>query len=93
MGGTPPRDLSVARVLRAVRAALRLFLAPHEAGRALLDDLRDALCDPYPRADKRSRDYPRKKRERPPGRPKVVTATRKQRLRAQELKAKLRNKG
>ncbi|MBI3468684.1 MAG: transposase, partial [Planctomycetes bacterium] len=67
--GISPPGLSVAQTLRAFRRMLRDYLHPAERGRSLRDRLRMATIDPYERRSKDSRDYPRKKRETPPGPP------------------------
>lgn len=77
---------SVAQALRAIRGCLREFACPVEEGRALADLLAAAVCDHYRRAAKASRDYPRKKREHPPGPPQIHQATTKQIIAAKKLK-------
>src|SRR5579863_8821640 len=76
--GMPPRRLSVAGTLRAFRRMLRDYLHPIERGCRLRDRLRVAVIDDYQRKNKASRDYPRKKQERPPGAPTIVDASRRQ---------------
>ncbi len=44
----------------------------------LRDLLLDAVIDEYERGDKTSRDYPRKKNEKPPGPPNIRTATKQE---------------
>jgi len=48
-----------------------------------------ALIDEYHRANKTSRDYPRKKYEDPPGAPEIVVATRAQKVAAKKIKREL----
>lgn len=62
---------SIARLLRAIRAALeRLWYG--RSTRGLGRQLREAVCDAYERRrSKRARDWPHKKREQPPGTPKL----------------------
>jgi hypothetical protein len=74
--GIDPRTLSVAGVLRAFRRMLRDYLHPVERNGSLAALLRRALRDEYPRKNKTSRDYPRKKKPDPPaGPPDIKTAT------------------
>jgi hypothetical protein len=74
--GIDPRKLSVAGVLRAFRRMMRDYLHPTERHGSLAALLRRALRDEYPRKNKTSRDYPRKKQPDPPaGPPEIKTAT------------------
>ena len=85
--GIAPDQLSMAGALRAFRRTLRDYLHPAQRTRSLAILLRRALRDPYPRKDKTSRDYPRKKRpDPPPGQPEIKTATAAQIRRARELR-------
>ena len=85
--GIAPDQLSMAGALRAFRRTLRDYLHPAQRKRSLAMLLRGALRDPYPRKDKTSRDYPRKKRpDPPPGEPEIKTATAAQVRRARELR-------
>lgn len=84
--GIPPQRLSIAQTLRAFRRMLRDYLHPAERGRSLRDRLRTATIDPYQRRSKDSRDYPRKKRETPPGPPQIVSASPTQRQQAQSFR-------
>jgi IS4 transposase len=84
----PDKDqgrLSVARVLRAFAQALDHYKWRPDPGESLYEQLSRALIDPYRRRDKTSRDYPRKKYERPAGAPRILEATHAQRLRTQKL--------
>lgn len=83
---TPPERLSFATLLLAFRRTLRDYLHPTERGTRLCERLRNAVIDPYVRKNKSSRDYPRKKQGKPPGAPKILTATRTQSLKAATLK-------
>jgi hypothetical protein len=85
--GIAPRRLSVAKMLRAFRRMLRDYRHPAERGTALCSLLRHALIDDYPRTNKTSRDYPRKKQEKPPGAPQIQLASPAQVALAQELRA------
>jgi hypothetical protein len=73
--GIPSQRLSIAGALRAFRRMLRDYLHPVERGGSLRERLRDAVIDGYRRTLKASRDYPRKKQERPPGPPRIVNPT------------------
>jgi hypothetical protein len=85
-----PAGLSTACVLRAFRRLLRDYRHPVERGKSLPACLRRALRDGYPRKNKTSRNYPRKKRPDPPaGPPEILLATREQITRAQQLQANL----
>jgi len=75
--GIEPQQLSMAGVLRAFRRTLRDYLHP-VGRRSLVILLRRATRDRYPRKNKASRDYPRKKQPDPPAGPpeiKIATAT------------------
>ncbi len=85
-----PKRLSVAKMLRAFRRMLRDYRHPVEHGTTLCSLLRQALIDAYPRKDKTSRDYPRKKQEKPPGPPQIQLASPTQIALAQELRAAAR---
>jgi hypothetical protein len=80
-------QLSVAGALRAFRRTLRDYLHPAQRKHCLAMLLRRAVRDPYPRRDKTSRDYPRKKRpDPPPGEPQITTASATQIRHAQQLR-------
>jgi len=84
-GRVPPRQLSVAAVLRAFRRTIRHATPPDDEA-TLSGLLKLAFVDSYVRKDKSSRDYPRKKQDQPPGRPKILTATASQKRLARKLK-------
>ena len=71
----PATRMSFALVIRAFRRVLRDYLHPVERGDGLCPRLRRAIIDDYRRGDKSSRNYPRKKQEKPPGSPKITLAT------------------
>lgn len=73
--GHSARQLSIAQTLRSFRRMLRDYRHPIERGRDLCQRLRGALIDAYSRICKTSRDYPRKKQERPPGPPRLLRAS------------------
>jgi hypothetical protein len=84
-----PLCWSVAQARNAVRRAMRATLRRNRRC-LLLRDLAAAVKDKYKRhGEKSARDYPRKKREKPPGPPKIQSASMKERLRAKQLKQKL----
>lgn len=84
--GRDPLGLSVALAVRQVRLALRQNRRGPD-GRGLLKRLSQALKDGYRRrASKKARCWPHKKRERPPGAPKILIATEEQVMLAQTVK-------
>jgi hypothetical protein len=89
----PPERISVARVLVAYRTAMREYKSLPDAAESLWDLLAVAVIDPYKRASKQSRHYPRKKYERPPSPPKITTATKQQIQLAQALRDQPTQKG
>lgn len=91
--GLPLRRLSIAQTLRAFRHMMRDYLHPLERGRSLRERLRAALIDEYPRGNKTSRHYPRKKQETPPGPPRIIVASTTQRQQAQRLCQRRHEKG
>lgn len=74
----PACRLSVAKLLCAYRRSLREYRSRPDRGESLPELLRQAVIDRYHRADKTSRDYPRKKRPRCIGAPQIQTATQDQ---------------
>ena len=74
--------ISVAKVLRAYRRSLREYKSRPAAG----ESLGKAVIDPCKRADKTSREYPRKKQGRAIGAPKIELATRSQIEMAREIR-------
>jgi hypothetical protein len=86
--GANPRRWSPASARNVVRRALRQ--ATCRRGRSLDQQLRSACRDRYVRRrPKAARNYPQKKRERPPGPPKIKSASAKQRQQAQQLQRTL----
>ena len=80
------RRWSVAKTLQVVRRMLRGRQRPPAGG--LRGQLRKAVIDRYARKrSKSARNWPHKKRERPPGTPRVRTANRSEALLAQKLRA------
>lgn len=88
-----PAGLSVAKVLRAFRQILREFRRRFTPHVRLSDLLLGAVIDRYPRRDKRSRGYPRKKYEPPAKPPRITTATVQQRQRVKQLASDKSPKG
>ncbi len=84
-GRMPARQMSVAVVLRAFRRTIR-HAVPPQPHVSLSQLLRGAILDDYDRRDKTSRDYPRKKQEKPPGSPQLITATPGQIRQAKQLR-------
>jgi hypothetical protein len=85
-----PTRISIACVLRSYRRMMRDYRHPVRRGHTLSSLLRCALRDPYVRANKDSRNYPRKKRYDPPPRaPEILTANRDEVLKARMLRAVL----
>ncbi|QDU54100.1 Transposase DDE domain protein [Aeoliella mucimassa] len=88
--GITPAKLSFAKLLLAFRRTMRDYLHPTEKNERLCERLRQAIIDSYKRANKTSRNYPRKKQAKPPGVPQLLTATKTQALRAKQIKPVLR---
>lgn len=84
-----PAKLSCAKLLLAFRRTMRDYLHPTERGERLCERLRKAIIDSYERKNKASRDYPRKKKEKPPGVPTLLTASQAQIDRAKQVKKML----
>ena len=84
-GRVPPRQLSVATVLRAFRRTIR-HAVPPDPEVTLSELLKLDIVDAYTRKNKTSRDYPRKKQQKPAGRPQLRTATPSQVRMARKLK-------
>ena len=73
--GTPAKKVSTAKMLRAFRRTMRDYLHPFEPEKSLCRQLRKCIIDSYKRKNKTSRNYPRKKKETPPGSPVVNLAS------------------
>ncbi len=84
--GVPPKRISIAGVLLGYRGALREYKSPPDPGESLYEMVGKAVIDPYKRANKSSRDYPRKKQEQAAGAPKVHNATKAQMNAAKEIR-------
>lgn len=85
----PPskQRLSVARVLRAFGQAIDEFKSCPDPDQTLNSKLYNAILDPYPRKDKTSRAYPRKKYETTPKPPIILIATPTQKQNAKQVLA------
>jgi IS4 transposase len=88
--GVPPDRISFAGVLRAYRRPMREYKSRPDPGERLTELLDIAIIDDYPRKNKASRDYPRKKHETAPGPPQILLASDQQIALAQEIKADLK---
>jgi Transposase DDE domain len=84
--GVPAKRISVAGVLLGYRSSLREYKSVADPGESLVEMVGQAVIDDYVRANKSSRDYPRKKQEKPPGAPKVRNATRAEINAAKEIR-------
>lgn len=84
--GIPPTRLSMAGILRCFRQLLRYYQEHCTPNQSLWVQLRRAKIDGYERRCKTSRNYPRKKREAPPGAPQIQPATQQQITLAKTLK-------
>lgn len=76
--GVSPTRLSFAKLIRAFQRMMRDYAVPIQKQCKLCDMLLDAVIDEYQRGDKTSRDYPRKKKEKPPGPPTIRKATKQE---------------
>src|SRR5260370_19514247 len=77
-GGDPLR-WSAARARDRVRCSMRRALSRRHQDRSLARDLGRAMKDSYARSgSKKARDWPHKKKEKPPGEPKIQSATAEQ---------------
>jgi hypothetical protein len=91
--GELPHRVSVAGVLSAIRTVMRDYRWRPEPGEDLASLLGQALIDPYVRkGSKASRNYPRKKNEKPAGKPVIQAASRDQVACVKELKARQQEK-
>jgi hypothetical protein len=87
--GGDPLAWSAAQARNRVRRSMRRALSQRHPDRSLTRDLAWATHDDYVRSGTRkARNWPHKKKETPPGNPKIRLATAKQRRTSQRLKAK-----
>lgn len=82
----PASRVSVAGLLRAYRGAMKEYRSRPDPGESLWERLSEAVIDAYPRANKASRDYPRKKRGHAIGAPEIRPATKLEIELAQQIK-------
>jgi hypothetical protein len=87
--GVPARRISMARLLLGYRRSLREYKSHPDPGESLRALVAEAVIDPYQRADKSSRDYPRKKQEQATGAPEIRGATKAQINAAKEMRDQL----
>jgi hypothetical protein len=73
--GVPSGRMSVAKILHAYRKSMREYKSHPDPGESLCDIISKAVIDPYKRANKSSRDYPRKKHGHAIGAPEIRDAT------------------
>lgn len=85
----PPKRISVAGVLLGYRRSLREYKSRPDPEESLSERVGKAVIDPYQRANKSSRDYPRKKQEQAAGAPKVRNATKAEIHAAKEIRDQL----
>ena len=71
--GARPENISTSQMVRAFRPAIRDYRHPSQRSESLHQQLIEAIIDSYVRKNKASRNYPRKRKEKPPGSP-VTTA-------------------
>lgn len=87
--GGDPLSWSAALARKRVREAMRLTAYRGQRHVRLLDALAQAIRDDYVRkGSKKARDWPHKKRAKPPGNPKIKVASAAQVHQAQRLRAK-----
>jgi hypothetical protein len=84
--GIAPERISFAGVLRAYRQPMRQYRSRPGPGERLTELLDHAIIDDYRRANKTSRNYPRKKQEQSTGPPIILPATRAQVQMALDIK-------
>ncbi len=84
--GVPACRMSVAKILGAYRKSMREYKSPHDPGESLRELVSRAVIDPYKRANKSSRDYPRKKHGHAIGAPEIRDATEDQIEIAREIR-------
>lgn len=88
--GLDPLKWSVAKARDAIRRATRDVGRSRRGRPSLLAELTLAVQDAYTRhGPKTARNYPRKKRERPPGPPKIKPATPQEQKLAKELRSQM----
>lgn len=86
-------NVSVARMLRALRQVLDEYKSRPERGESLAEQLLDAVVDTCRRRNKMSRNYPRRKHETQAKPPRLRTATPTQRRLAKQVVSRNHEKG
>ena len=87
--GGDPLGWSAAKARDRVRRSMRRALRRGRRDQSLVGDLAEAVKDGYVRhGGKKARDWPHKKKEKPPGEPKIQSATAGQRKAAKRVKEK-----
>jgi hypothetical protein len=87
--GGDPLSWSAAKARQRVRRSMRRALTRRHRDRSLVRDLAWATKDGYVRSgSKAARNWPHKKKEKPPGEPKIQSANAEQLRAAKRLKAK-----
>jgi hypothetical protein len=84
--GVPARRMSVAKILSVYRKSMREYKSRPDPGESLRELVSQAVIDPYKRANKSSRDYPRKKHGHAIGAPQICNATKDQIKTAREIR-------
>ncbi len=85
--GGDPLSWSAALARRRVRESMRQGRGEGPVGPRLVDQLGQATKDTYTRAkQKKARDWPHKKKDKPPGNPKIVVAKAKEIRSAKKVK-------
>jgi hypothetical protein len=87
--GRDPLCWSAAGARERVREAMRRCLTRRHCSELLSEQLARATKDGYQRrGSKKARDWPHKKKEKPPGSPKIAAADAQQRLAASKVKSR-----
>ena len=87
--GNDPLVWSVALARKRLRQAMRRAVAGQRSVVSLLEQLGSAVQDGYQRhGSKKARNWPHKKREKPPGSPKIKVASKAEVRRAKRLREK-----
>lgn len=84
--GVQARRMSLVQVLVAYRRSMREYKSRPDPGESLRKRVSKAVIDPYKRAKKSSREYPRKKQGHAIGAPRIHNATKNQIKTAREIR-------
>ena len=84
--GVAAHRMSVANILSAYRKAMREYKSHPDPGESMRELVSRAVIDSYERANKSSRDYPRKKHGHAIGAPQIRKATKDQIKTAREIR-------